>query len=74
MHQTMGQKLAVILACHCGALADGEAAVAPIKAFGPPVMDGIGPVPYSALTKCLSAGFRAAPQLLEVEFSANVER
>ena len=52
-----GQKLAAIIACHCGALPDGEAAVAPIKAFGSPVVDGIGPVPYSALNQMLDAGF-----------------
>lgn len=52
-----GQKLAMILACHCGALADGEIAVAPIKAFGPPVMDSIGPVPYTGLNQMLDAGF-----------------
>ena len=52
-----GQKLAAIIACHCGALPDGEAAVASIKAFGSPVVDGIGPVPYSALNQMLDAGF-----------------
>jgi FAD/FMN-containing dehydrogenase len=41
-----GVKLAGILAAHCGSLADGEAAVKPIKAFGPPVMDHMGPIPY----------------------------
>src|ERR1044072_7793520 len=34
-----GPKLAAMLAAHCGTLAQGEAAVKPIKAFGPPVMD-----------------------------------
>ena len=52
-----GQQLAALLACHCGPLADGEAAVTPIKAFGPPAMDGIGPIPYTALNSMLDAGF-----------------
>jgi hypothetical protein len=43
-----GAKLAAMLAAHCGTLAEGEAAVKPIKAFGPPVMDAIGPISYSA--------------------------
>ena len=43
-----GAKLVGILAAHCGSLADGEAAVKPIKAFGPPVMDAMGPIPYCA--------------------------
>jgi FAD/FMN-containing dehydrogenase len=41
-----GQKLAAMLATHCGTLAQGEAALKPIKAFGPPVMDAIGPISY----------------------------
>src|SRR5438477_7979318 len=38
-----GAKLVGILAAHCGSLVDGEKAVAPIKAFGPPAMDMLGP-------------------------------
>ena len=41
-----GQKLAAMLATHCGTLAQGEAALKPIKAFGPPVMDAMGPISY----------------------------
>jgi FAD/FMN-containing dehydrogenase len=40
-------KLAAMLAAHCGSLADGEAALRPLKAFGPPVMDAMGPIPYT---------------------------
>ena len=50
-------KLAGIVAAHCGPLADGQAAVAPIKAFGPPVMDAMGPIPYSAQNGLLDAAF-----------------
>jgi FAD/FMN-containing dehydrogenase len=41
-----GNKLVAMLAAHCGPLAQGEAAVKPIKAFGPPVMDAMGPISY----------------------------
>ena len=41
-----GNKLAAMLATHCGTLAEGEAALKPIKAFGPPVMDAMGPISY----------------------------
>jgi len=41
-----GAKLAAMLGAHCGPLAQGEAAVKPIKAFGPPVMDAMGPITY----------------------------
>lgn len=43
-----GAKLVGVLACHAGSLADGEKAVRPIKAFGPPVMDQMGPLSYCA--------------------------
>jgi FAD/FMN-containing dehydrogenase len=50
-----GAKLVGLLATHCGPLADGEAAVKPIKAFGPPVMDVMGPTPYVAQNGLLDA-------------------
>ncbi|MGH9204063.1 MAG: FAD-binding oxidoreductase, partial [Vicinamibacterales bacterium] len=43
-----GAKLAAIVAAHCGSLPDGEAALRPFKAFGQPVMDAMGPIPYCA--------------------------
>lgn len=50
-------KIAGVVACHCGSLDQGEKAVAPIKAFGPPVMDAMGPVPYSALNNMIDGAF-----------------
>jgi FAD/FMN-containing dehydrogenase len=41
-----GAKLVAIVAAYCGSLPDGEAALRPFKAFGPPVMDAMGPIPY----------------------------
>jgi FAD/FMN-containing dehydrogenase len=51
-----GTKLVAILAAHCGSLAEGEAAMKPIKGFGTPVLDALGPIPYSALNSMLDAG------------------
>ena len=51
-----GMKLAALVVGHCGDLTAGEAALKPIKAFGPPVMDAIGPIPYSTLNTILDAG------------------
>jgi FAD/FMN-containing dehydrogenase len=50
-------KLSGLAAGHFGSLADGEAAVKPIKAFGSPVMDVLGPIPYVALNSMLDASF-----------------
>jgi FAD/FMN-containing dehydrogenase len=52
-----GTKLAAIVTCHCGPLAAGEAAVRPLKQFGHPVMDTIGPMPYCQLNGMLDAAY-----------------
>ena len=52
-----GTKLAAIIVCHAGSLEAGAAAVAPIKRFGSPVMDAIGPMPYTAVNMLFDAGF-----------------
>jgi FAD/FMN-containing dehydrogenase len=50
-----GNKLVGLVATHCGPLADGEAALKPIKAFGPPVMDAMGPISYCQQNALLDA-------------------
>jgi FAD/FMN-containing dehydrogenase len=52
-----GAKLTALGAAHSGSLADGEAAVRPIKAFGPPVLDQMGPIPYSVQNTMLDGAF-----------------
>ncbi|HEX2476632.1 MAG TPA: FAD-binding oxidoreductase [Lacipirellulaceae bacterium] len=52
-----GAKLAAIVTCHCGSLAAGETAVRPLKQFGSPVMDAIGPMPYCQLNGMLDAAY-----------------
>jgi FAD/FMN-containing dehydrogenase len=52
-----GTKVAAILACHCGALTDGAAAVRPLKAFGHPIMDTIGPMSYCELNTMIDEGY-----------------
>jgi FAD/FMN-containing dehydrogenase len=49
--------IAAIVTCHCGTLEHGESAVRPIKAFGPPVMDTLGPMPYCEMNSMLDAGY-----------------
>jgi hypothetical protein len=50
-------KLVGVLAAHSGSLADGEAAVRPLKVCGPPVMDALGPIPYCTLNNMLDPAF-----------------
>jgi len=52
-----GMKLAVMVTCHCGSLAAGEREVRPLKQFGCPVMDAIGPMPYCQLNGMLDAAY-----------------
>jgi len=52
-----GTKLAAMVACHSGALAEGEAAIKPLKEFGSPVIDAVGPMPYCQLNSMLDDGY-----------------
>jgi hypothetical protein len=46
-----------MVVCHCGSLEAGAAAVQPIKQFGSPALDAIGPMPYSQLNSMLDAAY-----------------
>ena len=52
-----GTKLAAIVGCHSGPLAEGEMAMRPIKEFGSPVMDALGSIPYCQLNSMLDDGY-----------------
>jgi FAD/FMN-containing dehydrogenase len=52
-----GEKLAVLVLCHCGTLAEGEAATAPLKRFGRPAQDAVGPMPYTQVNAMLDAAY-----------------
>jgi FAD binding domain/Berberine and berberine like len=44
-----GTQAAVLLVGYTGPVPDGEALLRPLRAFGPPLADQVGPVPYAAL-------------------------
>jgi FAD/FMN-containing dehydrogenase len=52
-----GMKLVALVVCHCGPLGAGESAMQPIKKFGAPAMDVIGPMPYSQVNAMLDAAY-----------------
>lgn len=54
-----GQMAGYIAACHSGPVSDGERLLKPIKAFGPPAMDFIGPTTYGAIQSMFDAGATA---------------
>ncbi len=47
-----GNPLVAVVACHCGPLAEGEKALAPLRTFGSPVADLIRPMAYVEM-QCL---------------------
>ena len=52
-----GTKVAAMVTCHCGPLGDGEEAMRPLKGFGSPVLDAIGPMPYCQLNGMLDGAY-----------------
>jgi len=52
-----GEKLAALVLCHCGTLEEGEAAAAPLKRFGRPAQDAVGPMPYAQVNAMLDAAY-----------------
>jgi FAD/FMN-containing dehydrogenase len=50
-----GQKACGIAAAYPDDLAEGERLVAPLKQFGPPILDVIGPMPYRAQQSLIDA-------------------
>jgi FAD/FMN-containing dehydrogenase len=68
-----GTKLVGLVLCHCGPLGDGAAATQPIKTFGAPAMDVIGPMPYSQVNAMLDAAFpRGALNYWKSNFLSNL--
>lgn len=60
-----GVKVAAIAVCYAGTLEAGEAAVRPIRSFGTPVADLIGPIPYVAQQMLFNAAFPAGRHYYE---------
>ena len=52
-----GTKLAAMVACHCGPLGIGEAETRPVKEYGAPLLDNLGPMPYCQQNSMLDAAY-----------------
>jgi FAD/FMN-containing dehydrogenase len=44
-----GKPVAIVAGCYAGAMEDGDKHYTPVKKFGPPIADLLGPMPYVAL-------------------------
>ncbi len=51
--QLRGKTVLGIIACHCGEPQEGERVVRPLRELGPPVVDLVGPMPYTDLQALL---------------------
>jgi FAD/FMN-containing dehydrogenase len=54
-----GSRIIAIIGCHSGTPPEGEAALRPIKEFGSPLLDLIGPATYESTNMMLDACFPA---------------
>ena len=52
-----GMKIVGTLACHCGDLNQAESDVKPLREFGPPLLDLMGPMPYPVMNTLLDVAF-----------------
>jgi hypothetical protein len=56
------QKMCGVVWCWTGAVEDAEEALAPIRAYGPPALDGIAEVPFPAMNSAFDALYPAGLQ------------
>ena len=52
-----GEKLAALVTCHCGALAEGEQAMTPLRRLSSPLADELGPMSYCDLNEMMDGAF-----------------
>jgi len=52
-----GEKLAAMIACHCGDPTAAEADLKPLRQFGPPAADLIQPMPYPVINTLSDGGY-----------------
>jgi FAD/FMN-containing dehydrogenase len=50
-----GQKVCGVVWCYTGAAADADAVFKPVREFGPPLMHGVQPMPFTALQSAFDA-------------------
>jgi hypothetical protein len=63
--ELQGTPVVAIVACHSGSLEDAEAAVRPLREFGPPAVDVLGPMPYVAQQRLFDDAFTPGLQYYE---------
>lgn len=59
-----GDPVFAVSVCYIGSLEQGERVLEPLRRFGPPLVDQIGPVPYAEVQSAADAVFPAGLRLL----------
>jgi hypothetical protein len=54
-----GMRILGLIVCYNGPVEDGERVLKPLREFGPPVADQVGPMPYTTLQTMLDEAFPA---------------
>ena len=54
-----GDTVAALICCYCGPLDKGEEIIRPLRSFGPPLQDMLGPMPYAAQQSLTDAALPA---------------
>src|SRR5437867_1046919 len=54
-----GDTVAALICCYCGSLDKGEEVIRPLRSFGPPLQDMLGPMPYAAQQSLTDAALPA---------------
>jgi hypothetical protein len=57
-----GTPVAGVVLCYTGPLAEGECLLKPLRTFGPPLIDQIGPIPYTAAQQLIDGFYPSGLQ------------
>jgi hypothetical protein len=57
-----GTRVIALAVCYAGPVDEGERVVRPMKEFGPPDLDLVGPMPYTALQSFFDSGYAPGSQ------------
>jgi FAD/FMN-containing dehydrogenase len=57
LHTPDGVPAVAVIPCYCGELAEGERVLQPLRAFGAPLLDAIGPLAFPQMQSMLDGAF-----------------
>jgi FAD/FMN-containing dehydrogenase len=57
LHTPDGAPVVAVIPCYCGAPSEGERVLKPLRDFGSPLMDAIGPIPFPQMQSLIDGAF-----------------